>query len=141
MPLVLESFDLSLQVENRVKALTESRSIDDSEVVTRSIGVARYVQRQWDARRNFYREDETHALHLPPPKQLHYPTFAPFRCLLHSEDTEDLKEICRQYRIDKHSALSWGLDCIDVFEETLMTHRIFVRGPGTTKQLVLKWIG
>jgi hypothetical protein len=139
MPVVSVRFDLSLPVEARLRYMSERNGRSQCATAARCICTAHDVMDKWLHEGLFFKEDEL--LEMPLPTLVTDPTFAPFQLNILKENFDLFQEIQKQYHIDEHSALAWSLACVELFEETVMLDRIFVRGGSSQPvQLDLAWL-
>lgn len=130
--------ELSLGVEQRLRSIAELQNIGNNAASRRCIGLAHYIMKSWQSRCQFFMENEP--LKIPPPRQINDPTFSHVRLRMYDAHHQELQELCDTYGFDKHSALAWGLACVELFENTILTHRIFASGPGKKVEIELKWL-
>jgi hypothetical protein len=136
---VIESFEISLQVQTRLKDIAEYKGdLHYRDVANQCLKVIHIVNSQWRAGRQIFQESEP--LFLPPPAQISYPAMHEIRLQVSPNEQQSLREICMKYRVDKQSALSWAIDCMQIIDDTLMTHRLFPSTEEGTKPLTFSWI-
>ncbi len=138
MSIVMLDIELSIEVEQRFRSIAELQKIGNNAASRRCLGLAHYIMKSWQGMRQFFMKDEP--LKIPPPRQINDPTFTHIRLQMYDDHHQELQALCDAYGFDEHSALAWGIACVELFENTILTHRIFTRGPGKTVEIELEWL-
>jgi hypothetical protein len=138
--LVEEKIEVSVDIEERLKGIAEKKGggIEYMQVAIQCINVIHIIHTQWRAGHNI--TQETEPLFLPCPASLRLAKMHEIRLHIYANEAQSFQDVCDKYRIDKQSALSWAMDCMQIIDDTLMTARIFI-GPDTHRvQLGVSWL-
>lgn len=138
--LVRETIPISPQIEERLRdvARLKGDDIDSSKVAVQCLELLHNLNGHWRAGRQLFKENEP--LHLPQPTAINLPAIHELRLNVYQPQQASLNQVCAGYRIDKQSALSWALDCLQIIEEALMTHRIYAGQSALWHPIKVSWI-
>jgi hypothetical protein len=135
---VLETFELSLQVEEQLNDMVAYKCINEADMVVQCIDIGHKIMTEWQANRIFLQEATP--LVFPEPRQLAYPTFHQLKIFIYPISRLSFDEICMRFVIDRQSALSWGMECLKIIDEAAVTHTIYTYGVGGRRPFTLRWI-